>query len=67
MERPTCYRCGADVRQCDCRVGALRHLYAAVLNQVNCCIIGCGCGLAIVVSGGALTGAAGYGAVRVLA
>jgi hypothetical protein len=44
----------------------VRRLYDAIANQVNCCIIGCGCGLAIVVSGGALTGAAGYGAYRVI-
>jgi len=38
----------------------IRRWLTKAMTQANCCIVGVGCGLALIVSGGALTGAAGY-------
>jgi hypothetical protein len=44
----------------------VKRLYDVIANRLNCCIIGFGCGLSIILTGGALTGAADYGAYQVL-
>ena len=44
----------------------LLQAYDTTATRLHCCIIGIGCGFAIIVSGSALTGLVGYGTWQVL-